>query len=182
MMPDFRHCMNFRGVGVENPVIVGLAILRERFVDLRIGLEPRRFQPSFDHAKAAEWKYRTLEWLIGLKANDHLIVSIDISCLVRQEARRGNSIHRQHAGFPFLPKIRLQRFPNRFGAVRRTDQKRFIAIVRLDVAHDEIAHIDARTPATRFKGAPTLFVSEIFCKTRSAFHSTPLFRHVTHAP
>ena len=37
-------------IGVKHPVIVALAVFRERFLDLRVGLEPRRFQASLDHA------------------------------------------------------------------------------------------------------------------------------------
>ena len=72
-------------IGVEHPVIMALAVFRERFVDLRVRLEPRRFQASFDHAQAAERKNRALERLIGLKADDHLVLAIDISGLMREQ-------------------------------------------------------------------------------------------------
>ena len=64
---------------------MALAIFRERFVDLRVRLEPRRFQASVDHAQAAERKNRPLERLIGLKADDHLVIAINISGLMREQ-------------------------------------------------------------------------------------------------
>ena len=71
-------------------------MLRLSFLDL-VSLEGRRFQASFDHAQAAERKYRPLERLIGLKADDHLIIAIDISRLMREQRRRRFRVDGEHA-------------------------------------------------------------------------------------
>ena len=73
-------------VGVEDTVIVRLAIFRERFVDPRVGLEAGRLQARLDHAQPAIRENGALERLIGLQPDDHLVVTIDIPSLVRQQS------------------------------------------------------------------------------------------------
>ena len=75
---------DFRRVGVEHAVVVGLAVFRERFMHLRVGRETGRLQARLDHAQAAIGEYGPLERLVGLQADDRLIVLVDVSRLVRQ--------------------------------------------------------------------------------------------------
>ena len=117
-------------IGVEHPVIMGLAVFRERFVDLRVRLEPRRFQASFDHAQTAERKNRALERLIGLKADDHLVLAIDISGLMREQRRRRFRIDSEHAFLLFFLEIGLELLPDRLCAFGRAYEKCLIARVR----------------------------------------------------
>ena len=56
----FPALHDFGRIGVEHSVIVGLAVFRERFLDLRVRLEPCCFQASFDHAQAANGKIARL--------------------------------------------------------------------------------------------------------------------------
>ena len=51
-----------------------------------IRLESGRLQTRLNHAEAAERKNCPLERLISLQADDHLVVAIDITCLVCQES------------------------------------------------------------------------------------------------
>ena len=80
----FPTLHDFRRIGVEHPVIMALAVFRECFPDLRVRLKPSRFQASFDHAQAAERENRALEGLVRLQADDHLVLAIDISGLMRE--------------------------------------------------------------------------------------------------
>ena len=49
------------------------------------GMAWKRQRTGFDHAQAAEWEDRSLERLIGLKADDHLVLAVDISGLMREQ-------------------------------------------------------------------------------------------------
>ena len=122
---------------------MSLAVFRERFLNLRIGLEPCRFQASFDHAQAAEWKYRALERLFRLHADDHLIIAIDISGLMRKQRRRRFRIDGgEHAFLLFLLEIGLELLPDRICAFGGAYEECLIAVVRGNIADDEIAHRD----------------------------------------
>ena len=81
---------------------MALAVFRERLLNLRVRFEPGRFQASFDHPQSAEREDRALERLIGLKADDHLVIAVDISGLMRKQCRRRPCIHGKHAFLLFL--------------------------------------------------------------------------------
>ena len=95
---------DFGGIGVEHAVIVGLAILGEGFMHLRIGLDAGRLQAGFDHAQPAIRKYRALERLIGLQADDDLVLLVDVARLVRQQRRWRLGVGREHALLPLFLK------------------------------------------------------------------------------
>jgi hypothetical protein len=105
-------------------------------------LEPRPFQASFDHAQSSERKNRALERLVGLQADDHLVIAIDISGLMREQRRRRLRIDGEHAFFLFLLEIGLQVLPDRLCAFGRACEKALIACIRRNIADDEIAHRD----------------------------------------
>ena len=84
-------------VSIEDPVVVGLAIIGECFVDLRIGLEAGGLEARLDHAQAAVRENRALEWLIGLQADNDLVVAIDVAGLVREHGRRCFCVDGQNA-------------------------------------------------------------------------------------
>ena len=149
---------DLRRVGVEHPVIVGLAIFRKCLANLRVRLEPRRFQASFDHAQSAERKNRALERLVGLQADDHLVIAIDISGLMREQRRGCLRIDGEHAFFLFLLEIGLQLLPDRLCAFGRADKKGLIACIRRNIADDEIAHRDRVTPGALPEPSPITII------------------------
>ena len=67
-----------------------------------VGLEAGRLEARFDHAEAAERKNGALERLIGLQADDHLVIAINISGLVREQRRRCFGINVEHAFLAFF--------------------------------------------------------------------------------
>ncbi len=73
---------DFRRIGIEDPVIVGLAVLGEDLMHDRIGLESGRFQPGLDHAQSAVRHYGASEWRVRLKPDDHLVVAVDVAGIV----------------------------------------------------------------------------------------------------
>ena len=117
MMPDLRQLHDLRRVGVEHAVVVRLAVLGERFMDLRIGFEACRLQARFDHAQAAVREDRALERLVGLQADDDLVVAVDIAGLVREQCRWSFRVDGKNALLPLLLEIGLQLGPHRLGAL-----------------------------------------------------------------
>ena len=105
-----------------------LAILRERFVDLWIGRKARRLEAGFDHPESAEREDRPLERLVGLQADDHLVVAIDVAGLVSQQRRRRLGVDGEHALLAFLLEIRLQLGPHSLGAFGRAREKLLVAL------------------------------------------------------
>ena len=91
-------------VGVEHAVVVRLAVFRERLVHLRIGLEAGGLQARLDHAQAAIREDRALERLVGLQADDDLVVAVDVAGLVREQRRWRLRIDGEHALLPLLLK------------------------------------------------------------------------------
>ena len=104
---------DLRRVGVEHAVVVRLAIMGERVVDLRIGFETRGLQARLDHAQAAVREDRTLERLIGLQADDDFVVLVDIAGLVREQRGRRLGVDGQNAFLLLLLEIGLQLAPTR---------------------------------------------------------------------
>ena len=116
MMAGLPALHDLRRIGVENAVVVGLAIFREGLVDLRIRLEASRLQSRLDHAQAAEWKNGSLERLVGLQPDDHFVVAVDIARFMRKHRRRRFRVDGKDALFPLFLEIGLQFRPDRFGS------------------------------------------------------------------
>ncbi len=72
-----RH--DLRRIGIEDAVIVGLAVLGEGLVHDRVGLETRCLQSSLDHAQPAIGHDGAAERRVGLQPDDHLVVAIDVA-------------------------------------------------------------------------------------------------------
>ena len=162
MMPDLRHLHDLGRVGVEHAVVVGLAILREGLVDLRIGLEPGRLQARLDHAQAAEREDRALERLVGLQADDDLVVAVDVARLVRQQGRRRLRIDGEHALLRAPPGNMAGASPTPPSCAWTGREECSRRRVRRDVADDEVAHVDRVAPPTRLEIAPAPFFLALF--------------------
>src|SRR3954447_19375842 len=70
---------DFRRIRIEYAVVVSLAILREGFVNLRVGREAGGLQTGLYHAQAAVWKYGSLERLVGLQTDAHFVFLVRLS-------------------------------------------------------------------------------------------------------
>ena len=147
-----------------------MSILRERVVDLRVGIETRGFQAGLDHPQPAERKDGALEGLIGLQSDDDLVLPVDITGLVRQHGRRCLGVDGENAFLSLVLEVRLQLRPDRLGALGRTGQETLVAVVRSHVPNDEVAHIDGFSPASRHEAAPGLFIFLGSGKSDGAFH------------
>ena len=146
-----RACgLDVRGVGVEDAVVVGLAVLGEDLADplvrlVAVGLEARR-----DHAPAAERHDRALERRVGLQADDDLVGLVDVARRVGEDARR-DLRDVEDALLAFRVEQGPQRPPDAGRALGRALQEGAVAFVRGVVLLDEVADVDAVLPAARLR-------------------------------
>ena len=156
MMPDLRQPHDLRRVGVEHAVVVRLAVFREGLVHLRIGVEACGLEAGLNHPQSAEREDRPLERLVGLQADDHLVVAVDVAGLVRQQRRRRLGIDGEHALLALVLEIRLQLGPYSLGAFGRAREKLLVTGIGRGVADDEIPNVDRGAPRARLEPAPAL--------------------------
>ena len=107
---------------------MALAVFRERLVDLRVRFES--FRPASTMRKTPEREDRALEGLIGLKANDHLVIAIDIAGLMGKQRRRRFRIDGENAFLLLLLDIGLEFFPDRLCAFGRAYEECLIPFAR----------------------------------------------------
>ena len=67
------------GIGVEHTVVVGLAVGSEMLFNFRVQLVAVLLQSGFGHAHTAVQVYDALQGSVGLQADDHLIVPVNIA-------------------------------------------------------------------------------------------------------
>ena len=67
------------GIGVEHTVVVGLAVGSEMSFDFGVQLVAVLLQSGFGHAHTAVQVYDALQGSVGLQADDHLIVPVNIA-------------------------------------------------------------------------------------------------------
>ena len=75
---------DLRRVGVEDAVVVGLAVLGEDLPDERVELVAVRLQPGLDHPQAAGRHDRAPQRRVGLQPDDQLVVAVDVAGRVRR--------------------------------------------------------------------------------------------------
>ena len=136
----------------------------------RVGGEAGSRQPGLHHAQPAGGEDRALEGLVGLQADDHLVLTVDIAGRVGEHAGGRRRIHVEHALLLLLLEIGLQLRPHRLRARRRADQEGLVAPVGRDVAHDEVAHVDRGAPAAGLEAAPAMPASLSGRGQVDAFH------------
>ena len=74
-----------------------------------------------------------LEGLVGLQADDDLVVAVDVAGLVREEGRGCLRIDGEHTLLSFLLEERLKLGPHGLGALGGAGEKPFISCVRGEV-------------------------------------------------
>ena len=67
------------GIGIEHAVIVGLAVGSEMLFNFGVQLVAVLLQSGFGHAHTAVQVYDALQGSVGLQADDHLVVPVDIA-------------------------------------------------------------------------------------------------------
>ncbi len=144
-----------RGVDVEDRFVVGLAVLGEDLLDLRVRFEAGLFGGGLDHAPAAGGHHGPLQRLVGLQADDDVVAVAD-------EAG-GEGVHiGGDVGFDVVDAlltlhaeiVALEGVPDLQGLVGRAGEERCVPGVGGVVAQNEIAYIDAGSPKAFGEAAP----------------------------
>ena len=132
MMPDFAAAHDLRRVGIEDAVVVRLAIVCEGLMHSRIGGEARGLEPGFDHAQAAGREDGAAERAVGLQADDDFVVAVDPARRVGEHGGGRRRVDVEHALALLFLEERLQLRPDRLGARRRPDEEGLVALVGRD--------------------------------------------------
>ncbi len=104
-------------VSVKDPLVVGLAVLGEVVLDLRVQAIAVLLQGGPGHAGAAVQVDDALEGRVGLKAHDDLVLLVDVAGGKAVDAGDDVGLHIQHALPQFLAQQVLTPLPHRPGAL-----------------------------------------------------------------
>ncbi len=153
-----RH-LDLLGVDAEDAVVVGLAVLGEDLLDLRIRLLAGLLDGLLDHAPAAVRHHGALAGDVGLQADDHVVDvrGIDVAGRERVDAGRGVGVDVVDALLAFHGQVVVvQVLPQVLGLVGCVSQERFVALVRRVVLLDEIADVNVLLPVALGEAFPSL--------------------------
>ena len=114
---------DLRRIGIEDAVIVGLAILGEGLVHDRVWLETGGLQPGLDHAQPAIGHDGAAERRVGLQPDDHLVVAINVARLVGSHGGGRLGIDVEDALADLLLEVGLQLRPDGFRPFARRAKK-----------------------------------------------------------
>ena len=137
-----------RGVGIEDSLIVSLAVFGEALDDVGVGLVAIGLERVDDHPEAAIRHDGALERRLGLKTDDDFVLLVDIARIMRGD-RTWNLRDVENSLFSFFQKEFIQLVPQRFGAFCGSREERLVSFVRCVVLLDEVADVDlasARDP------------------------------------
>ena len=162
--PDLRR------VHVENCSVMRLAVLGEGFAHRGVGLAADRLQPGLDHAPAAGGHDRPAERLVGLQADDHFVVPVDVARPVRSQRRGGGDVDVENALLGLFAEVGLEFVPHGERALGGCDEEFGSAGVRCHVRHDEVADVDLALPVGTRKASPCVWRLRTF-HDRSPFVS-----------
>ena len=148
---------HFRGIGIENAGIVGLAVFGEEFTDFRIHVIAVVRAGLFSHADSAIRLQGTLKGFVGLKADNRFLIFVQIARTVGCDRGNDPGIHIQDAaGFLLLPGQLHHQIPQFPGIFSGWGQKFIAAIIGSVVFLNKISHIDLPLPASGAKVSPFL--------------------------
>ena len=156
------------GVGIKYAGIVGLAVGGEELLHLRIQVIAVILAGLLGHADAAVGHEGALKGLIGLEADDGLLLLIQVTGAMAEDGGNDLGIHIQYAaGLAFLLG-ELQHFvPQGGGIGGRALQEAVITIVGGVVVHDKVTNIDLGFPTAAFEFFP--FVTHNFVTSQFIF-------------
>ena len=129
------------GVGVEDGLVVGLVVLGENLVKLRIRCVTIGGACLLCHLDTAVWHECSLQRLIGLKTYDLLEILlrlVDICCAVSGDAGNDLGLHIEHAALCTLFLLKcLYLVPKLLCRFGRTSKEAGITIINGVVLLDE---------------------------------------------
>ena len=151
--------LDLLGVDAEDAVVVGLAVLGEDLLDLRVRLLAGLLDGLLDHAPAAVRHHRTLAGDIGLQADNDVVDLGGIDVTGREGVNAGRDVgvdivdallalDRQVVVVEVLPQV--------LGLVGRVGQEGLVTGVRGVVLLDEVANVDVLLPVAFDEAVPGL--------------------------
>ena len=141
------------GVGVEDALVVRLAVLREGLVHLgrhRVAVHRQR---GLDHTQAAVGHDRPLQRRVGLQTHDELAVLVDVPGVVGRDGR-GNQGDVQDALLALLGEQLAQPVPDLRRALGGAGEEGRVPVVGRVVLLDEVPDRDAVPPDQPLEPAP----------------------------
>ena len=151
--------LDLLGVHAEDAVVVGLAVLGEDLLDLRIGLLAGFLDGLLDHTPTAVRHHGALARHIGLQTDNHIVDfrGIDVAGREGVDARRGVGVHVVDALLALHGQIVVvQILPQVLGLVGGVSQEGLVALIRRVVLLDEVADINVLLPVALSEAFPSL--------------------------
>ena len=149
---------NVLGVCGEYAVVVGLVVL-ELLLNLGRNLVAVLLARITDHTHAAERIACTLERLIGLQADDNLVVLVEIARAEGRDSDNGLCVDiTDTALFALLREQCIELLTQRSRACGSRSQKSAVTIIRDVILLDKVADIDLVFPVAAIKVVPCVHV------------------------
>ena len=149
---------NVLGICGEYAVVVGLVVL-ELLLNLGRNLIAVLLARITDHAHAAERIACTLERLIGLQADDNLVVLVEIARAEGRDGDNGLGVDiTDTALFALLREQCIELLTQRSRACGSRSQKSAVTIIRGVILLDKVADIDLVFPVAAIKVVPCVHV------------------------
>ena len=149
------------GVHAEHAVIVGLAVLGEDLLDLRIRLLAGFLDGLLDHTPAAVRHHSALAGHVGLQTNDHIVDfrGVDVASREGVDASRGVGVHVVDALLALYSQVVVvEVLPQVLRLLSGRSQEALITLVRGVVLLDEVADVDILLPVALGEAGPRLGV------------------------
>ena len=160
------------GVDAEDAVVVGLAVLGEDLLDLRIGLLAGFLDGLLDHAPAAVRHHGALAGHVGLQADDHVVDfrRFDVAGREGVDACRGVGVNVVDALLALHGQVVVvEVLPQMLGLLGGRRQEALVALVRGVVLLDEVSNVDILLPVALGEASPRLGV-ELLLGDSCIFH------------
>ena len=133
-------------VGVEDAVVMGLAVPGENLPDRRIQGVSVSGEALLHHPQAAVGHDRAAQRRVGLQPDDELVLPVDVAGRVAGDRRRDARIDVVDTTRLLIVEHGAQARPQRAGAPGRPGQERRVPAVRGYVGLDEVADVDPVLP------------------------------------
>ena len=141
-------------VGVEDAVVVGLAVPGEDLPDRRVQRVSISGQALLHHPQAAVGHDRAAQRRVGLQPDDQLLLPVDVAGRMARDRRRDARIDVVDPTRPLIAEHAAQARPQRAGALGRPGQERRLTAVRGHVGLDEVTDVDPVQPAAASEALP----------------------------
>ena len=146
---------HFRGISVENSLIVSLPVLCKEFHDLRIHMIAVIFAGFYCHTDTAVGLERAFERFICLKTYNGFFIFVQVARAVGRNGRYDPGIHIQNAAFGLFFLCQFHNLvPQVFCSLGRPLKKVFISVIGGIVLLDKVTNIDFLFPDTAVKRFP----------------------------